>query len=145
MTESPKRNEIPRQDWPTFCRRFSARHQGWLTSVAVIDTGEIEPGALESDKATRLPVGEMAFREMRVEGKGEQEKIVLVLGDRDIPLLQRAKNPACVLFEDDEVGARKGLRIDDAEGATTLLRFRAAEPEEIDDVGQQERRSKLET
>lgn len=132
-----KRTEVPREEWPTFCRSFSRRHRGWL--VAIREVRAPGPPAIIAHQAPlddldltarptprSSPTGGDAHEQLRVSlaATGEQEATALVI--------HRPHRLAALTTED---GAHAGLRIETTDGNSLELRFRtSARLETVDGI-----------
>lgn len=132
-----ERTDVPREEWPAFCRSFGRRHRGWL--VEIRETGAPGPPTIIAHQAplerieltTRStprssPVEEDAHEEIRVSlgAAGEQEATVLAI--------HRPRRLAAMTTPD---GAHAGLRIETPEDHALELRFRtSARPETVNGI-----------
>jgi hypothetical protein len=119
--------DIPRDEWVKFLDSFSRQHERWLINVEVVTNGL---GAHREMREKSL-VGVSA--DLKARGK---DTISIIAGDRPDDHVNHIINgPTRVVLEETEEGAHKGLRIEAADGETTLLRFRSpALPETVDGV-----------
>ena len=119
--------DIPREQWVTFLDSFSRQHEGWLVNVEVVTDGL---GVHKEMRDKRL-IGVSADLKSR-----GSNAISVIAGDRSDDHLNHIINGATrIALEETEEGAHKGLRIDAADGETTLLLFRSpALPETVDGV-----------
>ncbi|SRR6266511_4025024 len=118
--------DIPREQWVTFLDSFSRQHEGWLVNVEVVTDGL---GAHREVREKRL-IGVSA------DLKNGSNAISIIAGDRSDDHVNHIINgPTRIALEETEEGAHKGLRIEAADGGTTLLLFRSpASPETVDGV-----------
>ncbi|HEX9278638.1 MAG TPA: DUF5335 family protein [Casimicrobiaceae bacterium] len=118
--------DIPREQWVTFLDSFSRQHEGWLVNVEVVTDGL---GAHREVREKRL-IGVSA------DLKNGSNAISIIAGDRSDDHVNHIINGATrIALEETEEGAHKGLRIEAADGGTTLLLFRSpASPETVDGV-----------
>ena len=91
---------------------------------------------LRHARGTRLVMGNALVgvsADLKARGK---DTISIIAGDRpDDHVSHIINGPTRVVLEETEEGAHKGLRIEAADGETTLLRFRSpALPETVDGV-----------
>ena len=119
--------DIPREEWMTFLDSFSRQHEGWLVNVEVVTDGL---GAHREIREKSL-IGVSA--DLKSHGT---DTISIIAGDRSDDHVNHIINrPTRVALEETEEGAHKGLRIEAADGETTLLQFRSpALPETVDGV-----------
>ena len=119
--------DIPREQWVTFLDSFSRQHEGWLVNVEVVTNGL---GVHKEIREKRL-IGVSADLKSR-----DSNAISVIAGDRSDDHVNHIINGATrIALEETEEGAHKGLRIDAADGETTLLLFRSpALPETVDGV-----------
>ena len=132
-----ERTDVPREEWPTFCRSFSRRHRGWL--VEIRETRAPGPPAIIAHQAPledldltarptppSSPTGDDAHEQLRVSlaATDEQEATVLAI--------QRPHRLDALTTED---GAHAGLRIETPDGNSLELRFRtSARLETVDGI-----------
>ncbi len=111
----------------TFLDSFSRQHEQWLVNVEVVTDGL---GVHKEVREKRL-IGVSADLKSR-----GSNTISIIAGDRSDDHVNHIINGATrIALEETEEGAHKGLRIDAADGATTLLLFRSpASPETVDGV-----------
>jgi hypothetical protein len=119
--------DIPRDEWVTFLDSFSRQHERWLINVEVVTNGL---GAHREIREKGL-IGVSA--DLKGHGK---DTISIIVGDTSEDHVNHIiNNPTRVALEATEEGAHKGLRIEAADGETTLLQFRSpALPETVDGV-----------
>jgi hypothetical protein len=119
--------DIPREQWMTFLDSFSRQHEGWLVNVEVVTDGL---GAHRELREKRL-IGVSADLKSH-----DSSTISIIAGDRSDDHVNHIINgPTRVALEETEEGAHKGLRIEAADGETTLLLFRSpASPETVDGI-----------
>jgi hypothetical protein len=111
----------------TFLDSFSRQHERWLVNVEVVTDGL---GVHREVREKRL-IGVSADLKSR-----GSDTISIIAGDRPDDHVNHIINrPTRVALEETEEGAHKGLRIEAADGATTLVLFRSpASPETVDGV-----------
>ena len=119
--------DIPREQWMTFLDSFSRQHERWLVNVEVVTDGL---GAHREVREKRL-IGVSADLKSR-----DSSTISIIAGDRSDDHVNHIINgPTRVALKETEEGAHKGLRIEAADGETTLLLFRSpASPETVDGI-----------
>ena len=119
--------DIPREQWMTFLDSFSRQHERWRVNVEVVTDGL---GAHREVREKRL-IGVSADLKSR-----DSSTISIIAGDRSDDHVNHIINgPTRVALEQTEEGAHKGLRIEAADGETTLLLFRSpASPETVDGI-----------
>jgi len=119
--------DIPREQWMTFLDSFSRQHERWRVNVEVVTDGL---GAHREVREKRL-IGVSADLKSR-----DSSTISIIAGDRSDDHVNHIINgPTRVALEETEEGAQKGLRIEAADGETTLLLFRSpASPEAVDGI-----------
>jgi len=119
--------DIPREQWMTFLDSFSRQHERWRVNVEVVTDGL---GAHREVREKRL-IGVSADLKSR-----DSSTISIIAGDRSDDHVNHIINgPTRVALEETEEGAHKGLRIEAADGETTLLLFRSpASPEAVDGI-----------
>jgi hypothetical protein len=107
-------------NWPAACAEFAQRHQGVLIRVLTLPTAAAERGDIGSaqEVAAGLPLAEVASVaavplpniDIRVSNDGRHT-------------VQRVERPKALALEKAPDGTLLGLRIDDADGVTTLVRL----------------------
>lgn len=124
---------IPREEWLEICQGFGNRHRGWLVRILVMATSEVETQAGETDAgevAMDVPLLEVAAAE-----EAGDPQIEIALGERKAEVTHRIWRPRALTLEHGPDGIETGLRVDNAVGETTLVRFRVeAAPETQDGV-----------
>ena len=118
-----RNRQVPRAEWFPFFRDFSRRHEGWLSTVRVID-----PRLGSQVQARNLPLEGIVSD---VEARGP---ISILLGRGVGTNVEHpVEQPQEVWVELTEEGAEAALEIVDAGGRKTILEFRvAALPETVD-------------
>ncbi|HKJ75646.1 MAG TPA: DUF5335 family protein [Gammaproteobacteria bacterium] len=128
-----ERTEVARDGWRDFCNEFSRRHGGWQVDISTISTRLLEQDPDAEAAAQRLS-HDAAFHGIALEGAAEAPVLTVSAGEPPQHLDHRVGGPRHLWLEKRGVAVR-GLRIDDASGQSTLLRFRVpAVPEEVDGV-----------
>jgi hypothetical protein len=119
--------EITRDNWSAFCESFSKQHEGWRVTLEVFGP-EIGNQVEERDLALEGIAAE-------IDGV-EKDRIEIMIGARpDDHITHTVARPMQISVEQTDEGADLALAIKAADGATTLLRFRAAVlPEMLDAV-----------
>jgi hypothetical protein len=119
--------EITRDNWSAFCDSFSKQHEGWRVTLEVFGP-EIGNQVEERDLALEGIAAE-------IDGV-EKDRIEIMIGARpDDHITHTVARPMQISVEQTDEGADLALAIKAADGATTLLRFRAAVlPEMLDAV-----------
>ena len=111
-----KNRQVPHAEWPRFFEGFTRRHQGWLTTVRVVDE---RLGA--QVEARDLPL-EGIVVDAEVRGP-----ISILLGSPSRTNIEHpVQRPEEVWVEMTEQGAEAALEIVSAGGARTILEFRGA-------------------
>jgi len=117
---------IPQDQWSEVCAGFASRHRGWLARVMMVS--DTDAATEEQELAVDVPL-----RAILVEGQGADARIRILAGEVDDPVAYPVPHPRVLMLEHRPDGSEAGLRIDDAEGARTLVRFRViADPETLD-------------
>ena len=117
---------IPQDQWSAVCEDFASRHRGWLARVMIVS--DKAAGTDEQELAVDVPL-----RAILVDGRGPDARIRILAGEVEGPVAYPIPHPRAVMLEHRPDGSEAGLRIDDAEGARTLVRFRViADPETLD-------------
>ena len=114
--------EIEPDDWSEFFDSFSRRHDGWLVTV------ELLAGTL----GDQIEVENLPFRGITTDTR-EHRKLELRIADAaQRHLTHTIERPRRVWLKQSDDGADEVLEIE-AEGAETLIHFRAAMPTEAVD------------
>jgi hypothetical protein len=119
--------DIPREKWVTFLDSFSRQHERWLVNMEVVTDGL----GVHREVREKPLIGVSA--DLKTRGRNT---ISIIAGDRSDDHVNHIINgPTRVALEETEEGAHKGLRIEAADGETTLLLFRSpASPETVDGI-----------
>ena len=119
--------DIPREKWVTFLDSFSRQHERWLVNMEVVTDGL----GVHKELREKPLIGVSA--DLKTSGSGT---ISIIAGERSDDHVNHIINgPTRLALEETEEGAHKGLRIEVADGETTLLLFRSpASPETVDGV-----------
>jgi hypothetical protein len=114
--------------WPETCAAFSREHHGWLVRVLTLPTAAAERGDLAgaTEVAAGLPLLEVAM--VAADPRPNMDVRVRDDGERTV---QRVEEPRSMALERGADGSVRGLRVDDTEGMTTLVRFRSVVPQEM--------------
>lgn len=120
--------EIPPELWPDFCQVFSQEHRGWLLSLLRVDPwGESEILAHDRKLTSIFPGAEVE--------DAPQAEVVCVELDGGYPAMLAVDAPQRIWLAETEDGAHEAVRIDSADGASTVVVFRAAaRPDAVDGV-----------
>lgn len=113
--------EIPRDDWPDFCAGFTRTHRGSVASLLRVD-----PWGDSEVVARGVPL-ESVFPGAQ-EGGVEAEVVCVTLGGGDHEMLAVDAPRRIWLAEMD--GRDRALRIDSADGASTLVVF-GSDPQSV--------------
>jgi hypothetical protein len=131
--------EIPENQWQQFCESFTRQHHGWLVSICQIETRERKGGPIQPHEGVALYPGTRPLQEIREGREGERIELMVTVGegtDETSFLIE----DAVTLYGRSSGHADEGLRIDCANGTTTLIEFRTpAEPETLDGLAESER------
>ena len=133
MAETPMELEpVPRDQWPDFCAAFAGSHRGWLVNVHRVATRRLDAGRDQALAGAETLCREQALMEItdRPAGGGDGLRIAVAAdaGERRLVVNQVVR-----LFDERTAGGDFGLRMDCADGTSTLLEFRvSAEPEAVD-------------
>jgi hypothetical protein len=114
--------EIPRQEWTGFFEEFSRRHEGWLSTLRVLNDSF---GA------------QTEARELALEGiVADENEISIHLGERpDRHVAHPVARPEKVWIELEDNGAERAVAVESDTGTRTILEFRAtALPEALDGI-----------
>ncbi|MDZ7754100.1 MAG: hypothetical protein U5S82_21280 [Gammaproteobacteria bacterium] len=128
--------EIPPREWAAFCARFGDQHHGWLVEVSRLATRE---AADEGAEATPLMAGYRPLTGVTTQTSGGRTAVVVTAGDGDDGV-SLVVDDVVALYSRRIGDAHQGLRIDSADGTTTLVQFRtAAVPDALDGLAESER------
>lgn len=128
--------EVPQTKWSSFLDRFSRQHRGWLVNLRAGKTEDDGTG----DSLSQPPI--IRDAELRdVSWDSDENRIDLVIqpsSDQE-KLVRPVGCPSGVFLQKTEDGSHQGLRIDDEEGKTTLVEFRApVHPAQLDGLAESE-------
>ena len=127
------RIEVEEGDWKGFCDAFSRRHGGWKVDILSIPTRLLEQDPDAEDAGQRLS-HDAAFHGVSVEGAASGRLLTVAAGEPPQHLDHRVGKPVHLWLE-QEGPVFHGLRIDDAQGQSTLIRFRVpTAPEAVDGI-----------
>lgn len=128
---------IPSRQWQPFCDRFSRTHRAWLIRLWVIDTHKLEAG-LEDD--SHMAIRDLQLGEITLEQHGERTDMAVMVREDGTHTSHLVKAIESMSVETDADGNESGLRVDNAAGRTTLMRFRTStDPASLDGLAQAER------
>lgn len=118
-----RNRQIPRAEWVPFFESFGRRHEGWLSTVRVVD-----PSIGAQVEARDLPLEGIVVDPLA------SGLISILLGRGSGANLEHPiEDPRQVWVEMTESGAEAALEIESAGGRKTILEFRvAALPETVD-------------
>ncbi len=108
--------EVPREEWASFCDRFSRRHERWLATVEVFAP---EIGAQVEGRS-------LVFEGVTADLKDGENRIAVTLGETPAAHITHViSSPTHVRLEKSETdrGVSETLQIESADGLTTLVRF----------------------
>jgi hypothetical protein len=119
--------EISRDEWAEFCDSFSRQHEGWISTIEVFGP----------DIGAQVEARGISFAGITAELKTGGEDVITIT-TREQPeghVTHVITSPKKVMLEETEEGAHEALKVEAADGAATLLRFRSAVlPEMVDGV-----------
>jgi len=132
---------IPRDAWQAFGKHFTRHHRGWLVNVEATNTRALNNRPDEAKARGRPLFTDAALRNVSFGRRGRSIEFRVRIGAGPNSVLYRIPEPVEVRFATTDEGAHQGLRVDAADGTTTLIEFRTpAYPETLDglrDVEQQ--------
>jgi hypothetical protein len=107
-------------NWPAACAEFARQHQGALIRVLTLPTAAAERGDIggAQEVAAGLPLAEVASV-----AAVPLPNIDIRVSDDGRRTVQRVERPKALALEKAPDGTLLGLRIDDADGVTTLVRL----------------------
>jgi hypothetical protein len=119
---------IPREQWQDVCQRFARSHRGWLTRLFAVRTDDLELGG-PNDSGREIGQ-ELPLQDVIMSEAGPEPQMLILTGADDRRISYPIIRPRALLIEHDAEGSEAGLRVDDAAGHSTILRFRVAAPPE---------------
>lgn len=114
----PQKN-IPRNEWPDFCKSFSEQHQGWLVTLTDVHPRKVKNAVPEA----RLVAQNLRLRQISAERDGRHLGLRIVAGDGSGRITHLVLDPAQIHLEKTRYGRDRGLRINDAQNQSTVVRF----------------------
>ncbi len=128
---------IRSEEWASNLAQLADRHRGWLASILVMPIEDVEmqaPRPRVHEVAVDRPLQDVIFATPEPESE-----IRIIAGEGSDVLEHAIAGPRSVKLEYNPEGNVMGLRIDDARGQSTLVRFRvAAAPETLDGLAPEE-------
>jgi len=117
--------EIPHDEWTTFCDRFSRQHEGWLATLEVLST----------DFGAQQEARDLPFEGITATFKDSAPEIIAIsLGESPGDhVTHTITEPTRVWLEQTSQGGNAALEIESADQVKTLLRFRSPLPAEMVD------------
>ena len=122
QTDRPAHTEtVPPARWPDACADFDRAHHGKRVRVLTLPTKAAARGDTSSahEVSADLPLAQVA-----AVAAVPLPNIDIRVSDDGVRTVQRVERPKSLALEKDADGTVLGLRIDDADGVTTLLRLR---------------------
>jgi hypothetical protein len=135
-----RETEPPRQEWELSCGSFERAHRGWIITLREMSTSLLERDPARAQKeGHELARGE-ALSDVRLVEEDGDTRIELRVGEGPDASAHVIEEPVRVLVERTSDGADAGLRVDDEEGCSSVLRFRVpARPADLDGLAPAER------
>ena len=117
--------EIPREEWPEFLESFSRVHEGWLSTVEVLD----------DQIGSQVEARDLPLQGIAAEWKGTgRNRISIMLGKSgESALTHTIPDVTHMRVKQAETGTDEVLSLESVNGRKTLLRFRSAIPPEMVD------------
>ncbi len=112
---------IPSEQWPSLFDTFNAEHAGWLVRLWSVDTANLEAGIADEGQAA---LQDLKLNGLALEDRSAGSDLVLTAHRGDSLTHHVIRQIQSVSTENDVDGQVSGLRIDDGDGETWLLRFR---------------------
>ena len=106
---------IAPEHWAAFCDAFSRRHRGWLSSLYLRGPSSERTGVLAEDTP---------LRGLAVDPRRDVLDLLISTGKDRQPFTHAVRAVTALVPLSMPDGADAGLRVDAAEGRSTLLRFR---------------------
>ena len=126
-------HEIPWQEWPSFTEFCTQQHEGWLVTVELART--VDSAAQEGSPPVTVLAEEQPLRGLTLLRTDEGEEFWIAVGDEPHQKVHKIADPARLVFQTDDRGAHRGVRIDSVLGEATYVSFRtAALPDELDGI-----------
>ncbi len=127
---------VPEADWPDYCETFGRQHHGWLVNLWQVDTQ-----ALESDRAGALASGTLLAGNEPLQAvhlAPDGQTLAVEIGPAGTARRFTA-GPVRRLWRERVDESHEGMRIDQGDGRSLLIEFRApARPEELDGLAPSE-------
>jgi len=120
--------EVDRSRWAEFCREFSFQHESWLVTLRQEVRGPEESGTEQP-----LAVNQQFWGITAEEHEGSH-RITISMGAEDGHFAHVINEPHRLLVEQTESGEDHGLRVEAADGVTTMEFRVPAFPEALDEV-----------
>lgn len=125
--------EIPQAQWQTFCDEFSRQHRGWRVKVDTVDTQLLDEDPAATETNAEILAHDQVFQGITAEPKTDAVELNVFVGEGSECLTHSVTEPLRLRFEESLGGAHRGLRIDEASGRSTRVRFRVpSAPETLD-------------
>ncbi|RRQ21002.1 hypothetical protein [Thiohalobacter thiocyanaticus] len=136
--EGLKQIEVPVAQWPEFCETFDRAHHGWLVTVTDIATARLDPPPSQPEREGKTISREQPLRRVTLARRREAMELVIEVGEGEEAITVPA-GPVMKLFRLRVNDQHQGLRIDTANGRSTLIWFRTpALPEALDGLAPEE-------
>ena len=130
--------EIPLKEWREFCESFSREHHGWLVSVGLVNTQQLEHEETIPKDQLQILADNYPLQEVMEAQKDDDVEFMVTVGKGTNESSYLIKD-VVRLYAQKENGGHKGLRIDSRNATTTLVQFRAAaEPQALDGLAESE-------
>lgn len=118
-----KNRQVPHAEWPRFFEGFTRRHQGWLTTVRVVD----------ERLGAQVEARDLPLEGIVVDAESRGPISILLASPSRTNIEHPVQRPEQVWVEMTEQGAEAALEIVSVGGARTILEFRGAVlPEMVD-------------
>lgn len=109
--------EIPRDDWPDFCEAFTRQHRGWLASLLRVDPwGESELLVRDRSLDSIFPGAE--------EPEADEAEVFCVTLNGGEPAMLAVDAPRRIWVAETDERGHQAVRVDSADGASTVVVFR---------------------
>lgn len=124
MSDQVLTREISPAEWGAFFDGFSQQHDGWLTTLELLD----------ADMGAQILAENLPLRGISVDVKDNEHVISINVGESTSEHVNHAvQNPTHVRVKLNSEGAHEAVEFETTDRLTTLLRFRVPAPSETVD------------
>lgn len=127
---------VPEAEWPDYCATFGRQHHGWLVNLWRVDTRSLETDRAAALAQGTLLAGKQPLQAVKLAPDGHGLKVEIGTAEA---AQQVSAEAVCRLWRERVDDAHEGMRIDQDDGSSLLIEFRApARPEELDGLAASE-------